>query len=76
MDYILASSDSAYKYVPGSYSVVSSKGTSDHHIVKVEMKRVGESAQEIAIRQRRKIKQKVVRITNQCYSRGLWQLKP
>lgn len=76
VDYILASSDSAYKYVPGSYSVVSSKGTSDHHIVKVEMKRVGESAQEIAIRQRRKIKQKVVRITNQCYSRGLWQLKP
>jgi hypothetical protein len=76
VDYILASSNSSYKYVPGSYSVISSKGTSDHHIVKVEMKKVGESAQEIAFRQPRKIKKKVVRITSQCYSRGIWLLKP
>ncbi len=74
VDYILASADSAYKYVPGSYSVISSKGTSDHHIVKVEIKKVAESAQEIAIRQQRKIKQKVVRISNHCYSRGIWQI--
>ncbi|CAN8285715.1 unnamed protein product [Cochlearia groenlandica] len=37
VDYILASSDSPYKFVPGSYSVLSSKGTSDHHIVKVDV---------------------------------------
>jgi endonuclease/exonuclease/phosphatase family metal-dependent hydrolase len=37
VDYILASSDSPYRFVPGSYSVLSSKGTSDHHIVKVDV---------------------------------------
>lgn len=37
VDYILASSDSPYQFVPGSYSVLSSKGTSDHHIVKVDL---------------------------------------
>lgn len=75
VDYILASPDSPYKFVPGSYSVISSKGTSDHHIVTVEVKKVGGRAQENVIGQRRKIKQKVVRITNQCYSKGLWQVK-
>ncbi|CAH2057600.1 unnamed protein product [Thlaspi arvense] len=39
VDYILASSDSPYRFVPGSYSVLSSKGTSDHHIVKVDVVR-------------------------------------
>ncbi|KAK4361619.1 hypothetical protein RND71_020571 [Anisodus tanguticus] len=37
VDYVLSSSDSPYKFVPGSYSVFSSKGTSDHHIVKVDV---------------------------------------
>ncbi|KAE9460576.1 hypothetical protein C3L33_07533, partial [Rhododendron williamsianum] len=32
--------DSPYKFVPGSYSVFSSKGTSDHHIVKVDITKV------------------------------------
>lgn len=37
VDYILGSSELGYEFVPGSYSVVSSKGTSDHHIVKVDI---------------------------------------
>ncbi|KAA8527521.1 hypothetical protein F0562_034764 [Nyssa sinensis] len=37
VDYVMASPDSPYKFVPGSYSVISSKGTSDHHIVKVDI---------------------------------------
>ncbi|KAE8732518.1 GH3 family protein [Hibiscus syriacus] len=37
VDYILASPNSPYKFAPGSYLVLSSKGTSDHHIVKVEI---------------------------------------
>ncbi|KAG7011205.1 hypothetical protein SDJN02_26108, partial [Cucurbita argyrosperma subsp. argyrosperma] len=36
VDYILASPDADYEFVKGSYSVLSSKGTSDHHIVKVD----------------------------------------
>ncbi|KAA0057289.1 hypothetical protein IC582_010052 [Cucumis melo] len=36
VDYILASPDANYEFVQGSYSVISSKGTSDHHIVKVD----------------------------------------
>ncbi|KAL3725501.1 hypothetical protein ACJRO7_030518 [Eucalyptus globulus] len=37
VDYLLASPDCPYKFIPGSYSVLSSKGTSDHHIVKVDV---------------------------------------
>ncbi|KAL6838250.1 hypothetical protein ACP4OV_031922 [Aristida adscensionis] len=37
VDYILASPSSPYKFVPGSYAVVSSKGTSDHHVVKADI---------------------------------------
>nr|KYP70663.1 hypothetical protein KK1_009890 [Cajanus cajan] len=40
VDYILSSSDSPYKFVSGSYLVLSSKGTSDHHIVKVDVAKV------------------------------------
>ncbi|KAM3707517.1 hypothetical protein ACJW31_02G030700 [Castanea mollissima] len=75
VDYILASSDSPYKFVPGTYSVISSKGTSDHHIVKVDIKKVRESAQEIAIRRGRKLNQRVVRITNLSSFRGICRLK-
>ncbi|KAF0911897.1 hypothetical protein E2562_012724 [Oryza meyeriana var. granulata] len=35
VDYILASPNSPYRFVPGSYAVVPSRGTSDHHIVMV-----------------------------------------
>ncbi|KAL1320143.1 hypothetical protein HN51_064867 [Arachis hypogaea] len=58
VDYILASPNSPYKYVPGSYSVISSKGTSDHHIVKVDIVKMN----TFAHRQCRKLKNKVVRI--------------
>uniref|UniRef100_A0A5B7BHL5 Endonuclease/exonuclease/phosphatase domain-containing protein n=1 Tax=Davidia involucrata TaxID=16924 RepID=A0A5B7BHL5_DAVIN len=44
VDYVLASPDLPYKFVPGSYSVISSKGTSDHHIVKVDIMKVVRSA--------------------------------
>ncbi|XP_057957158.1 uncharacterized protein LOC131150451 [Malania oleifera] len=50
VDYILASSGSPYKFVPGSYSVISSRGTSDHHIVKAEVVRVKQGPPEKAYR--------------------------
>ncbi|PWA91739.1 endonuclease/exonuclease/phosphatase, PGAP2-interacting protein [Artemisia annua] len=37
VDYIMASKELTYQFIPGTYSVVSSKGTSDHHIVKVDL---------------------------------------
>ncbi|XP_047309465.1 uncharacterized protein LOC124912871 [Impatiens glandulifera] len=37
VDYIMASPDFPYKFVPKTYSIVSSKGTSDHHMVRVDM---------------------------------------
>ncbi|WVZ57006.1 hypothetical protein U9M48_007454 [Paspalum notatum var. saurae] len=37
VDYILTSPNSPYKFIPGSYAIVSSKGTSDHHIVKADL---------------------------------------
>ncbi|KAJ7551861.1 hypothetical protein O6H91_06G032800 [Diphasiastrum complanatum] len=40
LDYILASPLLPYRFVPGSYSVISSRGTSDHHLVKVDIQRV------------------------------------
>ncbi|KAL6500420.1 hypothetical protein OROHE_025786 [Orobanche hederae] len=43
VDYILSSTSAPYRFVPGSYSVISSKGTSDHHIVKVDIVKVGDS---------------------------------
>ncbi|XAR57170.1 hypothetical protein NMG60_11025222 [Bertholletia excelsa] len=63
VDYVVASQDLPYKFVPGSYSVVSSKGTSDHHIVKVEI-----------IRKELKAKRKVVKVKSSCSSRGIWEL--
>lgn len=64
VDYVLASPDLGCKFVPGSYSVVSSKGTSDHHIVKAEIvKAVGSGRQE-------RVKQKVVRMTKLLFCEG------
>ncbi|XP_027339305.1 uncharacterized protein LOC113853059 [Abrus precatorius] len=73
VDYILTSSSSPYKFVPGSYSVISSKGTSDHHIVKADIVKVNLSAQKNVIRQCRKIKHKVVKITPPCSVTGIWE---
>ncbi|KAH7842030.1 hypothetical protein Vadar_000671 [Vaccinium darrowii] len=64
VDYILNLPDLCCKFVPQSYSVVSSKGTSDHHIVKVEIVREVERDQERVKRRKHKVKEKVVRITN------------
>ncbi|CAK9180888.1 unnamed protein product [Ilex paraguariensis] len=57
VDYILASSDSPYKFIPGSYSVISSKGTSDHHIVKADIVKIPASRRRNVSRQK-KLKQK------------------
>lgn len=51
VDYILSSPDLTYKFVPGSYSVISSKGTSDHHIVKVDLVRRDDNVHEHQTRQ-------------------------
>lgn len=64
VDYIFGSPGLRYTFVPGSYSVFSSKGTSDHHIVKVDIVRV---AQKSKTRNKR-LKQRVVRLTNACSS--------
>lgn len=76
VDYILGSPNSPYKFVPGSYSVISSKGTSDHHIVKVDIIKVNASAHKNVIRQCRKLKRKVVRITPPCSVTGVWESTP
>lgn len=74
VDYVLVSPDSPYKFVPGSYSVVSSKGTSDHHIVKVDVIKVDSSAkQHVNKKQQLQYKQKVVKITNSS-SKGIWRI--
>ncbi|KAK3193922.1 hypothetical protein Dsin_025232 [Dipteronia sinensis] len=76
VDYILASPNSPYKFVPGSYSVFSSKGTSDHHIVKVDITKVHSSSsieEKTITRKRRQHKQKVVKITGSSPSKGIWR---
>ncbi|KAF9618290.1 hypothetical protein IFM89_000925 [Coptis chinensis] len=73
VDYILASPSSPYKFVPASYSVLSSKGTSDHHIVKVDIVKV--NTHENVTRRRRKPKQKVVKMPNPSSEKGIWKIK-
>ncbi|XP_061341391.1 uncharacterized protein LOC133287741 [Gastrolobium bilobum] len=73
VDYILSSSDSPYKFVPGSYLVLSSKGTSDHHIVKVDVVKVNNNPQENLTKKQRQPRQKVVRITQSNPSKGIWK---
>jgi hypothetical protein len=74
VDYVLVSPNSPYKFVPGSYSVFSSKGTSDHHIVKVDVVKVITTAEEHVTRKRRQPKQKVVKITTKTPpSKGIWK---
>ncbi|XP_059295587.1 uncharacterized protein LOC132048922 [Lycium ferocissimum] len=74
VDYVLSSSDSPYKFVPGSYSVFSSKGTSDHHIVKVDVVKVDTDSQQYVNKKRRNSKHKVVRITHSNPNRGIWKI--
>lgn len=72
VDYILASPDSPYKFVPGSYMVVSSKGTSDHHIVRVDVAILPDAAadEQQAAASR---KQRVVKMVGKKGSRkGIW----
>ncbi|XAR61249.1 hypothetical protein NMG60_11034895 [Bertholletia excelsa] len=74
VDYVLASPDLPYKFVPGSYSVFSSKGTSDHHIVKVDVLKMEDiSAQQSMNRSGKRFKQRIVRITNASLSKGIWR---
>lgn len=75
VDYILVSPDSPYKFVPGSYTVLSSKGTSDHHIVKVDVTKEDVSSQQPFVKRHRNPKQKVVKITNTNSSKGVWKLQ-
>ncbi|XP_071720803.1 uncharacterized protein [Rutidosis leptorrhynchoides] len=76
VDYILVSPDAPYKFVPGSYMVLSSKGTSDHHIVKVEVTKVDVPPQQQQhVRRHRNPKQKVVKITNSNSSKGVWKMQ-
>ncbi|XP_073526123.1 uncharacterized protein [Phyllobates terribilis] len=76
VDYILASPSSPYKFVPGSYSVYSSKGTSDHHIVKVDIEKV-ECIHDIVTKkkqqQQMKDKKRVVKITDSS-PKGIWKI--
>lgn len=68
MDYILASPDSPYMFVPGSYSVISSKGTSDHNVVKVDIVKVRENFKKNSIRRHQEPKLKVMKMKNPCLS--------
>ncbi|XP_062086374.1 uncharacterized protein LOC133792479 [Humulus lupulus] len=73
VDYILGSPNSCYQFVPGSYSVFSSKGTSDHHIVRVDITKVDNIGQENVNRKKRHTKKKVVKITGSSQSKGIWK---
>ncbi|GFQ03605.1 hypothetical protein PHJA_002504300 [Phtheirospermum japonicum] len=68
VDYIMGSPGLSYKFVPGSYSVFSSKGTSDHHIVKVDIVKVADDAQFKSAKRRKRIRQRFVRLTYSCSS--------
>lgn len=73
VDYILASPNSPYKFVPGSYTVVSSKGTSDHHIVRVDVAipQIREPDAETAANGKRR----VVRMNKKSSRKGIWGAK-
>ncbi|KAF5462579.1 hypothetical protein F2P56_018570 [Juglans regia] len=74
VDYVLASQNSPYKFVPGSYTVFSSKGTSDHHIVKVDLvKEISTIKENVITRKQQQPKQKFVKITKSSSSNGIWR---
>ncbi|KAL8054932.1 hypothetical protein ABFX02_04G024300 [Erythranthe guttata] len=75
IDYILSSENAPYKFVPGSYSVFSSKGTSDHHIVKVDLIKVGENNQQCTSRKTRQHRKRTVKIVHSSFpSKGIWKI--
>ncbi|GAA0164503.1 hypothetical protein LIER_20119 [Lithospermum erythrorhizon] len=74
VDYILASPDNPYCFVPGSYSVISSKGTSDHHLVKVDVIKEADEARKVIRKQSKKLGTRVVKFTNSCSSGSVWKL--
>lgn len=81
VDYILTSPESPYKFVPGSYLVFSSKGTSDHHIVKADVIKVDSNVhskyhhlhKKGQKKQQQKTKQRVVKITHSSSTKGVWK---
>ncbi|BAT95644.1 uncharacterized protein HKW66_Vig0250800 [Vigna angularis] len=73
VDYILSSSNSPYKFVPGSYLVLSSKGTSDHHIVKVDVVKANDNPEEKLTKNTQQPRQRVVKITQSTPSKGIWK---
>uniref|UniRef100_A0A0E0KDZ4 Endonuclease/exonuclease/phosphatase domain-containing protein n=1 Tax=Oryza punctata TaxID=4537 RepID=A0A0E0KDZ4_ORYPU len=70
VDYILASPNSPYSFVPGSYAVVPSMGTSDHHIVMVDVAVAADGGGGAAARRRRR--RRVVKVTNKSSARGIF----
>lgn len=73
VDYILGSEGLRYAFVPGSYSVVSSKGTSDHHIVKVDIIKVEDGAGKST--SWKKLRKRFVRMSSSCSSESGWEMK-
>ncbi|KAL1331580.1 hypothetical protein HN51_048840 [Arachis hypogaea] len=75
VDYILSSSNCSYKFVPGSYLVLSSKGTSDHHIVRADVMKVNSNNEgnNVTRKTKQERKQKVIRITHETPSKGIWK---
>ncbi|XP_020586840.1 uncharacterized protein LOC110029066 [Phalaenopsis equestris] len=70
VDYILASPGSPYKFLPGSYRVISSKGTSDHHIVKVDIAINGNVEKN---HRTQKSQKRLVKIDG-VSSKGIWKV--
>ncbi|KAG8079522.1 hypothetical protein GUJ93_ZPchr0007g4159 [Zizania palustris] len=72
VDYIMAPPNSPYKFVPGSYTVISSKGTSDHHIVKVDVTIPDTTGTDEESGNQR---QRVVKMNKKGSRKGLWPAK-
>lgn len=73
MDCTLAPSESPYKFIPGSYLVFCSKGTVDHHVVKVDIIRSETNIQELVHSKRQQPKRMIVKITDSSSSKGIWK---
>ncbi|KAI6683890.1 hypothetical protein NL676_029803 [Syzygium grande] len=71
VDYIWASPEAPFKFVPNSYSVISSKGTSDHHIVKVDVVKAGCKSRKDPLGQQKK----ALKVRCPCNCRSVWQVK-
>jgi len=53
--------------------VLSSKGTSDHHIVKVDVVRANDNPEEKVTKNTQQPRQRVVKITQSTPSKGIWK---